>query len=524
MEKLETVLKSFKEAVNGVTNENVLQEWFEKIAKVFLYGGYIKVRNDYKVFIRTVEFYFHSEVKDGVYDPIVYHRNGRDLVEAPYFPFMSLHAHASGFDITFEKEGEYRASALIRSYEVKDKDDYYLKWEKIDNGAQGMFLKRTDYEYNTQSLYLKALLNGFAFGNDNDIKWVDSRIATPKVIMGKPRQNVPLYRKEGERFEKITKKYYDIKKEDFNNQEFKILNINGEEYLQDPRPWQFQREDINHNSMIIDNLTNTVFLSNYLEEECPALYASLTKVLNDNDIDFKILGNTKDYWCRDYMPIQTDANRFVSYNYNPDYLVNNNEIEYITKARNVKNVDFLRKAEKVNLNLTIDGGNVVKCGNKIVMTDKVFVENKDKSPEEVLRLLEKAFRCEVIFLPWDREETYGHSDGIVHYLGDNRVLLTNYEDFDKAFAQEYRLILEKYFEVITLKYNVKEPNENSWAYINFLQVGSLVLVPQLGIPEDEQALQQIQAALPQCKVEGVPALEAVRNGGALNCVSWNVRI
>ena len=57
----------------------------------------------------------------------------------------------------------------------------------------------------------------------------------------------------------------------------------------------------------------------------------------------------------------------------------------------------------------------------------------------------------------------------------------------------------------------------------YLQVGGLVLVPQLGIPEDEQALRQIAQALPQCEVIGIEALEAVRKGGALNCISWNVR-
>ena len=50
----------------------------------------------------------------------------------------------------------------------------------------------------------------------------------------------------------------------------------------------------------------------------------------------------------------------------------------------------------------------------------------------------------------------------------------------------------------------------------------MVLVPQLGIPEDGQALQQISEAMPRCKVIGIPAMEAVRNGGALNCISWNV--
>lgn len=102
-------------------------------------------------------------------------------------------------------------------------------------------------------------------------------------------------------------------------------------------------------------------------------------------------------------------------------------------------------------------------------------------------------------------------------------MMTNYDDFDKTFAQDFLRILEKHFDVITLKYNVNRKHERSWSYINFLKVGNLILVPQLGIPEDEQALEQISKALPNCKVVGIPALEAVRRGGALNCISWNIK-
>lgn len=109
MDKLIEKLKKFKEIINGESKIEDIQRMFEELAPVFLYGGYIKVRDDYKVFIRTVEFYFHSEKDNGVHNPIVYHRNGRDLEQVPYFPFMSIHAHNSGFDITFEKVGEYRA-------------------------------------------------------------------------------------------------------------------------------------------------------------------------------------------------------------------------------------------------------------------------------------------------------------------------------------------------------------------------------------------------------------------------------
>ena len=188
MEKLIEKLKSFEGKIRKVTNEIELLSIFAELAPAFTYGGYIKVRDDYRVYIKTVEFYFHSEKAYGIHDPIVYHRNGRDLKEATYFPFMSLHAHSSGFDITFESKVEgYRASALIRSYELVDmQDGKFLRWDT----KKRMFVKSDKYCCNIQSTYLYALLNGFSLGNENDIRWIDEPREQTKIIIQKPRQNV----------------------------------------------------------------------------------------------------------------------------------------------------------------------------------------------------------------------------------------------------------------------------------------------------------------------------------------------
>ena len=297
--------------------------------------------------------------------------------------------------------------------------------------------------------------------------------------------------------------------------------------------------------MITDNHTNRVYFSSLLPEKCPVLNAHIVDALRKRDIPFTYLKGTKDIWCRDYMPIQIEKDRFVFYRYTPDYLQDktgltlqtNPELVFQEESNELPRLLPMSVEEEMRpisishpvfhrfeLELVMDGGNVVKCGNKVVMTDKVFVENKDKTPQEVQRQIEEAFQCEVVFLPWDRNEEYGHSDGIIHCLGDNRVLMTNYADFDKYIVDKYLRILEKYFDVTTLKYNVKRMHKRSWSYINFLQIGTLVLVPQLGIPEDEQALEQISSALPDCEIVGIPALEAVSRGGALNCLSWNIKV
>lgn len=188
----------------GSSDENELYKMFKELATVFLYGGYIDVHHEYQIYIRTVEFYFHSEIPDGIHDPIVYHRNGKGLENMPYFPLMTLHAHNSGFDITFEnEEKQYRASALIRSYEIKDKDGNYLKWDK----DKQQFITDTNYQYITQSTYLYTLLNGFSLRENNPIKWIDTPISpVSSTLSGKPRKNVFKYDEKGEKTEERCKR------------------------------------------------------------------------------------------------------------------------------------------------------------------------------------------------------------------------------------------------------------------------------------------------------------------------------
>lgn len=278
--------------------------------------------------------------------------------------------------------------------------------------------------------------------------------------------------------------------------------------------------------MTTDNLTTAVYFSDLLPKKCPILNQHIVEALEANWIRYTYLSETKDIWCRDFMPIQIEEDRFVFYKYTPDYLqtpyyrrIQTNP-EKVFQAPQNRLEQVTRNA--ITIDLVIDGGNVVKCGDTIVMTEKVFVENKDKTRAEVERILNDAFCCDILFLPWDREETFGHSDGIVHYAGDGKILLTNYDDSSLYYFRRFRKALEKHFEVIPLKYKTKRRHTRSWAYINFLQIGKLVLVPQLRLEEDEQALEQIANALPDCEVIGIPALEAVRRGGGLNCISWNV--
>lgn len=178
-----------------------LKARMEDLAKVFLFGGYIKVRDEYRIYLRTVEFYYHEE--DGKEkDPIMYHRNNY-LVdgEIPYFKPLSFNSHDTGVDITFENEEKHiRASVLIRAYEVLDvKSDERMVWnpaaQQFQPYKEGLGLPK----YNKQSMYVKKFLNGFTYSRTPNITWVSVEhkgVISEKDITPKVRQGVYKYERE----------------------------------------------------------------------------------------------------------------------------------------------------------------------------------------------------------------------------------------------------------------------------------------------------------------------------------------
>ena len=216
MGKLEVELKEFHkemEYVLELKGDNLktkLNNAFLKLAESFLYGGYISVtynnKERYQIYLRTVEFYCHSEKENApeyLIDPIVYHRNGRYVGgerekdrEVPYFPLMALHAHASGYDITFENSSlKLRSSALIRAYEVYDVErKKFLTYNTKDK--KFVACQTGEKRVSSQSTYLYYFLNGFV---GESVKWEDDIWkAQDCKISTSQRQNVYLYKDKGE--------------------------------------------------------------------------------------------------------------------------------------------------------------------------------------------------------------------------------------------------------------------------------------------------------------------------------------
>ena len=280
-----------------------------------------------------------------------------------------------------------------------------------------------------------------------------------------------------------------------------------------------------------DTMTNFVYISDKLKEFYPNVYSRLTKLFDEMEIEWGEVKGTKDIWIRDYMPIQLSNDQFLVYKYNPDYLKDSGE-KYLTDSHAISK-SVLHDYQQLDSNITLDGGNVVTCAGHRILTDKVFQENgKPKYDPEFCRCLFEALYSDIIFLPWHCDnphepnaDVYGHADGLIHWTGDNRVLMSNHCDSFPEEADEIKRRLEAAgFEVIEMLFDVPNPNRDfNWAYINYLEVGNKIIVPTFGIPEDKQALQYIREANPYSIVRGFRMRDIARNGGALHCITWNIK-
>lgn len=273
--------------------------------------------------------------------------------------------------------------------------------------------------------------------------------------------------------------------------------------------------------MIIDRETNTVYLAEGIRHYMP-MAINLLEALYREGIDTHFLRHTesrKHVWVRDFMPIQLGLDRYLQYRYSPDYL--KNAPDYIPPYETISR-GLRLKCKKTDL--IIDGGNVVKLQDCVIMTDKILKENPLYTECDLVRRLEDDLGCEVTLIPRDPYDIFGHADGMVRPIDRDTVLLNNYVNVNKNLREKLLKALRAHgFHVEELRYDLPRPSKQSWAYLNYLQVKNLIFVPALCLPEDSLALKQLQEFFPGHKVIPVPGCQdLVRDGGALNCVSWTV--
>ena len=284
--------------------------------------------------------------------------------------------------------------------------------------------------------------------------------------------------------------------------------------------------------MITDKETNTVYFSELLKSDnrFSKTCQEIINILKESEVNYAFLPSTRDIWARDYMPIQVSDEKFIEFRYDPDYLQGEENRVLKTYPDIVCDAIGLKT---IKTDIVIDGGNVIKSNDAVILTDKILIENEGiYQPDQLISELKQLFEVEkIILIPWDEKNDYfGHADGMIRFIDEKKVLLQAYFDtYSKKFKDKlFNTLKTNSIEWVKLEYNVpKEDYLRNWAYINFLQTKDLIIVPKLGIDEDEQALLQIKTIFADYaerkSVFQVDMSSVVEEGGALNCISWTIK-
>jgi agmatine deiminase len=277
--------------------------------------------------------------------------------------------------------------------------------------------------------------------------------------------------------------------------------------------------------MITDNQTNFLYLADTLPTKYPDFYKRFENVLADCNIPFDFLPQTKDVWAVDYMPIQTDLNKFIRFVYNPSYLQSKKYLKTIS------DVDEICKAigiETFKTDIIIDGGNVTRWTNKVVMTDRVFKDNPTYERNQLIKELYEFLQVDKIyFVPEQPGDFTGHSDGMVRFVDEHTVIINDYKQEKEEFYRAFEIAIHNTgLDYITIPYNVYDNKSNNHAngdYINYLQMENTVIIPTFDIKEDELAVRQLETIFAGQIIQTIESNEIAYDGGILNCITWNIR-
>jgi len=276
--------------------------------------------------------------------------------------------------------------------------------------------------------------------------------------------------------------------------------------------------------MVVDSQTNFLYLADSLPKAFPSFTKAFLNIINEAEIPFAFLPGTKDVWAVDYMPIQLSEDNYLQFTYQPDYLQDQKGQQTIT---DVTTICQRLKISPTASTIVLDGGNVVKASNKVILCDKVLKENPRYTKTSLADELKMLFNVEqIIFVPRQPYDFIGHADGMVRFVTSDTVLVNDYSNESKRFQDEIKGAL-KNAGLTTIDfpyspYHNKHMLDATGTYINYLEMQDIILLPVFGLKEDGRALSLLNELFFNKKVISIISHDVAKHGGVLNCISWNI--
>lgn len=249
--------------------------------------------------------------------------------------------------------------------------------------------------------------------------------------------------------------------------------------------------------------------------------------LDTNDEDYHTKSfDYPDIWLRDVAPVITT--KMVKFRYAPSYL-KKQDSSYLDRRFN----KFLKRNYRYQKSdLILDGGNVQWNGHQtVILTKKVLEDNPDWTKSEIIaELKDKLNVKQVILISKEPGDVLGHSDGMVKFIGKDKLFINDF-NYEPGFLQKIKHQILKaapqmQFVVLPSAYTSKGQYDDKIAsakglYINMLETKRKIYFPMYGLKQDQKVLKLVQA---QTKKQVVPINVAHLStlGGSIHCLTWDV--
>jgi agmatine deiminase len=97
-----------------------------------------------------------------------------------------------------------------------------------------------------------------------------------------------------------------------------------------------------------------------------------------------------------------------------------------------------------------------------------------------------------------------------------------YEDFNYTLNGCLSNAGLRYIDFPYYSWKNDDPYDANGCYINFLEIGNYIFLPQFSDPEDPVAFDRLRIVFKEREIIKIDCRELSKLGGILNCASWNI--
>lgn len=227
--------------------------------------------------------------------------------------------------------------------------------------------------------------------------------------------------------------------------------------------------------MVTEANSNKIAFTDLLQKQHPEIAEAIVKKCTQRGIEVIIIKGANDLWCRDFMPVQIAANKFVQFVYDPSYY---HHKDYRHLQTDINKLNYAPAGEIIESDIILDGGNISHFNKTALVSDRIFKDNPRYNKGEIIKQLTDLLQLnKLVIIPSVPYDITGHSDGMVKFINEDTIFLN---DFSSVCSTTYWRKLTKAlqgFNIVLMPNEFQRNKLNDDAtrdYINMIVIQDLI--------------------------------------------------